>query len=439
MVKKRNVVLAVLLAVVLPLIVVSLVCLFYKSENLEEADVGLKVIFVPGLWTEDNAPEIYEEYLKEVFPNADIMVKQWKSNRILWERAISDADLLADGLAKEIYAMSAAERRNLILVGHSLGARVVMHAMADLNLYGMSIQRGILLGAAMPDDDECIPKALMASNCPCINIVNRKDNMLSVIYGSRVADFGACALGAYGSKVKFPEMSLVEIKIADNTPVEVDDEEEGNAKIDEFKKFAQKFEEGKKLVQMFDDIKNIVQKNIGNYQKHYVDLYFDELKATLNSDELATILYPQISLGRFSRLFDSWKCVSKSYGWELRRNSFSRQFCIVNPAGVMTEAGPSAAIKGKFAELKRQLTDVDLWNNLEIKVLQDESITVEKVSSIDGVWETVEEFNGWLLQKSGETFRIVDTRDYLRASGSEEKMRDSFNSIREQLTKGILM
>ena len=336
----------------------------------EAAPDDVRVIFVPGIWSEDNAPQMYEAWLEQAFPEARVEVRQWKANRISWERIKLEADLFAGELAKEIYAMTDAERRNLILVGHSAGARVVVKAMADLNGYGMSIRRGVFLGAALPDDDASIPKALQASRLPCINISNRKDNVLAVIYSSIVGDFEECALGAYGSKVKYAEMSLVDVKIK-----EQDDATKSGDNV-------------------WDVLKKIIQKNIDNYQRHYVELYFKELMSVLGDEELHNVLFPQLRMCRFSRKFNAWKTVAKSYGWELRRHSLSRQFCIVNPSGVMLAAGDGGSVRERFDELKREQMDADLRNNLIIEVLQDEKVEVEKVLPIDALWKNVEEFDG---------------------------------------------
>ncbi len=411
--KKRTVCLLVLF-----LLLLAVVGLLIYGNGMEVSEQeNIHVIFVPGLWTEDNAEDMYREWLEEAFPGCEISIRQWKSNRVLWERAKLDADLLAGELAKEVFAMTEAERENLVLVGHSLGARVVIRAMSDINGYGMSIRRGIFLGAALPDDDECIAKALLASRCPCINVSNRKDNVLSVIYSSVVADHELCALGAYGSKDKYPEASMVDVRIAENGEEHQDDSTIWNV------------------------LKNVIQKNLDNYQRHYAELYFDELKATLENDELVPILNPTMKLRRFTRRFKMWSTVSKSFKWELKRHWLTRQLAIVNPAGVMVAVGDSNEIKEGFDELKRQLQDADLRNNLKINVMQEDEVAVEKVLPIDALWKTVDEFDGWQLQKSkyGGNYRIVDPRDFLRASGGEEKMRESFNAIREQLTNGILM
>ena len=386
----------------------------YGMEDTVPDDVH--VIFVPGFWTEDNDPSMYERLLSDVFPESKVTVRMWPS-KSSWDRAKLQADLLAGELVKEIYAMTDAERGNLVLVGHSVGGRVVVKAMADLNGFGMSIRRGVFLGAALPDNDANIPKALQASIRPCINISNRKDCVLSVIYSSILGDFEECALGAYGSKVKYPKMSLIDVKMRERN------------------------EETLFAENVWDVLKIIIKNNLNNYQRHYVELYFDELKNVFENEEISSVLSPPLRMRRFSRKFDFWKTIAKSHGWELRRHSLSRQLCIVNSHGVMHVVGDSTTIRGMFEELKQELQDADLRNNINIVVKQDEHVEVEKVFPIDALWKTMDEYDGWMLQKLkiGNSFRIVDTRDYIRAAGSEEKMREAFKDIREQLTNGIMM
>ena len=115
----KKAVVFVLLALLLVLSGGLWLCIWgYGMEDAVPDDVH--VIFVPGFWTEDNDPGMYERLLSDVFPESKVSVRMWPS-KSSWDRAKLQADLLAGELVKEVYAMTDTERENLVLVGHSVG------------------------------------------------------------------------------------------------------------------------------------------------------------------------------------------------------------------------------------------------------------------------------------------------------------------------------
>ena len=103
--------------------------------------------FVPG-WMRTSEPEelAWKSFL-EVFSTTKNHFHQWDGNQ-LWPIAVKNADDEAVKLVDEIRRMPEKRRARLILVGHSLGGRIVARALAKLSLEGIKIKRGILLAPA---------------------------------------------------------------------------------------------------------------------------------------------------------------------------------------------------------------------------------------------------------------------------------------------------
>ena len=98
-----------------------------------------------------------------------------------WINALADVELWAELLAKRIANdLSMRQRRNLILIGHSLGGNIVIRTLSRLQRQNMSIHSAVLLGAAIGCKDENIPFAMKATQKPICSMVNPNDAALKV-------------------------------------------------------------------------------------------------------------------------------------------------------------------------------------------------------------------------------------------------------------------
>ena len=101
------------------------------------------VWFVHGAVT--NRADFPEEIdiLKEIFPNAEeVSLKKWNSPKMgvntpgqirqNWTDAVKNSEAYSTELANEIKALSPTQRKRLILIGHSLGGRIVVRASSIL-------------------------------------------------------------------------------------------------------------------------------------------------------------------------------------------------------------------------------------------------------------------------------------------------------------------
>lgn len=140
-------------------------------------------------YQKDCADEI--ELLQPVFPNASFERFDWKSN-VSW----SDARDYVDGQGAIEFEEHLREQGDLgshVLVGHSLGARLIARTLARLAKEPVRkgfwarrpsnrISQAFLFGAAVDADDPDLSLAASGVNAPLCNFYSRSDLVLSYLY-----------------------------------------------------------------------------------------------------------------------------------------------------------------------------------------------------------------------------------------------------------------
>lgn len=138
--------------------------------------------------------------LKDIFPSASISVKEWDSLKP-FGKSIKRADVFAAALAKQIGELPEEKRKNLILVGHSLGGMIAIRTVAALSRQNIAIRQAIFLAAAIPADDMDCREVFRQRLTECINIFCPKDSVLKSAYGVAGERQYRNALGAIGYAV----------------------------------------------------------------------------------------------------------------------------------------------------------------------------------------------------------------------------------------------
>ena len=111
-----------------------------------------EVWYIPGwMRTADTNGMAYAS-CTNVFAESVCRFKGWNGD-CNWWTAADNADKEGVRLAEEIAARDDAFRSELTLVGHSLGGRVIAHALAHLAGKGVKIRQGVLLAPAIPMRD----------------------------------------------------------------------------------------------------------------------------------------------------------------------------------------------------------------------------------------------------------------------------------------------
>ena len=154
------------------------------------------VMYIPGWHRCGRGEDAAFRAVQAVFPEAEVSVRTWDGN-CRWKKARQSADSEAAKLAAELKAMPESKRRRLTLVGHSLGARIVIRALACLGEEDVKVKQAVVLAAAIPCDDSHLETFAAASAEPALVVCNPDDTMLK--YGYRpFGGEGEKALGAAG-------------------------------------------------------------------------------------------------------------------------------------------------------------------------------------------------------------------------------------------------
>lgn len=168
-----------------------------------------RVMYVPGWHRCGRGEDEAFRSVQAAFPDAMVEVRDWGGNAS-WRTARENADREAELLATELVALPAEERDRLVVVGHSLGGRIVVRALCRLNDQGCKVKQAVVLAAALPCDDESIGGFAAASRAPTVVVRNPRDPMLK--YGYR--PFGgerAQALGAAGPAAPIANCQVVTV------------------------------------------------------------------------------------------------------------------------------------------------------------------------------------------------------------------------------------
>ena len=178
-----------------------------------------RVLYVPGWHRCARGEDEALRFVAEAFPGAEVSVYDWDGN-CAWRKARGNADAAAERLADELIALSAEDRERLTLVGHSLGGRIVVRAMARLGRRGLKVRKAVVMAAALPFDDADIADFAAATVEPVEIVCNGRDTMLKFGYRPFGGE-GAAALGAVGVAAPFANcrVSFVSPETVATTPV----------------------------------------------------------------------------------------------------------------------------------------------------------------------------------------------------------------------------
>jgi hypothetical protein len=89
------------------------------------AVLAATVWFFPGWLRSEKPANGVMECVATVFPGAAVEFKPWDGDKIVWPLSVDSADKESWRFAFEIAMMPPEERANLMLIGHSLGGRIV--------------------------------------------------------------------------------------------------------------------------------------------------------------------------------------------------------------------------------------------------------------------------------------------------------------------------
>lgn len=122
--------------------------------------------------------------LKEVFPSANVSGKEWNSVDGDFAECRRRADDFAAALTEEIAKLPKEKRNALILVGHSLGGRIVLRTAVKLSARKIAIAQAVFLAAAISNDDVDCQKVFRQRLIPCVNVYCPEDWALRDVFAT---------------------------------------------------------------------------------------------------------------------------------------------------------------------------------------------------------------------------------------------------------------
>ena len=291
--------------------------------------MAMTVWYVPGwMRTQAPQPDVCEE-TAAVFPEAKVVFREWDGDQLLWPKAVANADAAVDGFVREIAALPQAEREELVLVGHSLGGRIVARILARLDERSLKVRQAVLMGAAIPYADRDVRWIGNGARLPVLVICNPDDVTLKYVYAT-VGGEKSAALGANGALQRLVNVQEYVV------PASVTKE----AKIDA----------------LWAELP--VARELAN---HYAVFYFACLRKLVADEavedrvmvpqDFVTVPFPVVDAGIW------WETVETAHGWKLERNRVTGHARIVDPQKVRRAWGGLVEMKKAFAKVRRQVSE----------------------------------------------------------------------------------
>ncbi len=285
------------------------------------------VWYLPGWNRATVADDLAYPACTNFFGAANCTFEAWDGD-CLWQTAVKNADAKAAALVERIAALPPEQREQLVLVGHSLGGRIVARTLAGLARRELTIQCGILLAPAIPMNDPDVALMGGGSKDPAILLVNPQDITLKYVYAIGSGEAGP-SLGTDGAPQ--PIAHVLEYAVSSTVTDET--------KVD-------------KLWGQSELIKRICN--------HLANFYFEELRCILegNPTKEAQIRVPQANVNVEWKVIDAgiwWKILDEEQGWKLEQNTITHHCRILNPNKVRTAWGSEKEMRTSFEKVRRQL------------------------------------------------------------------------------------
>ena len=358
------------------------------------------VWFVHGMVSIRDKFEEEMDVLREIYPDAEeVTLKTWNSPKmnpaqmgVAWSISLENSMKYVPELANEIMALPPEKQQRLILIGHSLGGRILVKTSVILKKNNVHVKKIILAGAAINNDDPDIPATFSVSNETVENIINFNDIMLTAYKVG--AEFHSALGTGYlyiTDKNEFREIVM-------------------SGTVEHY---------GYRYFQKYKDVLKT-----GNYTNKYI----------IVPQDFSNVDFPTAGGTVWWDALDSYK------GWILQQNQASGHCRIIDDSGVRRAWGRKNEMTLSFEKVKNQLSakknGEKAVSSKDIVVIQDYTNWDRSTGGGTVWWNTLDSYKGWKLQQHKLTghCRILDDSDVRRAWGEAAKMRVSFDDVKKQLS-----
>ena len=142
--------------------------------------IAVTLWYFPGFGSGE-LPTVDKERLKASFSADQVVCKHWCSSYATWEESVAKVNIASQSVVTEIQSLKPDERKDIVLIGHSLGGRVVAYSLAKLGELGISIPTAVLLAPAISFGDQYASK-LCRGCSSIILVVGENDLVLKWFY-----------------------------------------------------------------------------------------------------------------------------------------------------------------------------------------------------------------------------------------------------------------
>lgn len=377
------------------LLSVTLLCVSCISEDYQPDSPT--IIYVHGFQSKEQDTSQIIRILEEAYPQAtEIKPWKWEAPELssnwqtgpAWGSALMNTRDASEQLYRYIQGLTKRQQKSLVLVGHSLGGRVVIEALDKCNDSNIIINHFVLAGAAIHNNSPAIKHAIDATIYQSFNLVNMRDY----------------ALGAY---------CLLERNSALGTGYALADD------TTKLKEIAFKMEHEHDVHIYLQKYMNCVKQN--DYSSEEILVVQDYLN--WRNDV--------IDLGVFR------DCLDNKGGWEIQKHHITGHCRIISPTKERMAWGREPEMTFSFAKVKNQLPEnaIIKKGHQDVVVIQDKPNANMPTGGGDIWWNNLNDYQGWKLQQNKVTrhCRILDPKNIRRAWGTKDSMTNSFNDVVRQL------
>ncbi len=286
-----------------------------------------EVWYVPGWMRTAEMEGLAYTSCTNVYSNSVCRFRGWDGDR-MWGRAVKNADAEAVRLAEELAQLDDAARRNLTLVGHSLGGRIIARALVRLAEKDLTVGSAVLLAPAIPMKDADVVRMGRGSETPVLLLVNPHDVTLKYVYTLAGGEDGP-SLGTDGTPWELANVRQYAVP-ADITRTTTIDAPWG--KSETFKRLC----------------------------NHLAAFYFTELQRIRSGERAETgrLRIPQDNVNLEWKVVDAgiwWRVVDTCQGWKLERHILTGHARIISPEKVRYAWGSLVDLRYTFNAIRFQL------------------------------------------------------------------------------------
>lgn len=188
MLSRRSALFLILCGCGLPFCLASLSFSAENTPQKKTAKTRSYCILVPGWQTQDRD---YSEELQEILRSLETHMpeREFQGGVLPWESrftgeittygiAAGNTEKASEMLNNLILTLPSDAQKNLILIGHSLGCRVIAKSMEQLKAQNVRVMQIVFFAAAIPDEAPAVDAAAAASQMPLLNFVHPQDGAL---------------------------------------------------------------------------------------------------------------------------------------------------------------------------------------------------------------------------------------------------------------------